>query len=130
MYVRKRAEERIAREQVMFKRRRGAISRPASSIPTSIRWDGQLGVPGIYRIFDAEPQVAADRAFLPDRDERQAMGARGERLLSFEQGRTLSDFDILAFSISFETDYLNVLSILAWPGFRLRRRSVATITIR
>ena len=48
--------------------------------------------------------------------------ARGERLLSFEQGRPLADFDILAFSISFETDYLNVLSVLDLAGIPASRR--------
>ena len=37
-----------------------------------------------------------------------------------EGGRPLADFDVLAFSISFETDYANVLAILAAAGLPLR----------
>ena len=123
MLQRKRAEERIARERVMFKRHGGGDIAACIIYPNVYPLAmANLGFQAIYRIFDAEPQVAADRAFLPDRDERQAMGARGERLLSFEQGRTLSDFDILAFSISFETDYLNVLSILDSAGIPASRQ--------
>src|SRR5262249_12278595 len=43
------------------------------------------------------------------------------RLSSFERGRALSDFDILAFSVAFETDYLNVLGVLRMSGIPLTR---------
>ncbi len=43
------------------------------------------------------------------------------RLRSFEADRPLGDFDVLAFSISFETDYVNVLSMLGAAGLPLRR---------
>src|SRR6202022_255769 len=54
-------------------------------------------------------------------DERENFRSGAERLVSFERGRPLSDFDILAFSISFETDYLNVLSVLKMAGIPTRR---------
>ncbi len=117
MLQRKRAEERIARERMLFRRHFGGDIAACVIYPNVYPVAmANLGFQAIYRIFDAEPQVAADRAFLPDPDERQAMEARRELLLSFEQGRALSDFDILAFSISFETDYLNVLSVLDLAG--------------
>src|SRR5580704_691396 len=120
---RKRAEARIARERVMFERHSGGDIAACIIYPNVYPLAmANLGFQAIYRIFDAEPQVAADRAFLPDREERKEMAARGERLLSFEHGRTLSDFDILAFSISFETDYLNVLSILDSAGIPASRQ--------
>ncbi|HLH77139.1 MAG TPA: radical SAM protein, partial [Candidatus Binataceae bacterium] len=50
-----------------------------------------------------------------------ALRKRREPLLSFEQGRELSDFDLLAFSISFETDYLNLPAILDLAGIPLWR---------
>jgi radical SAM superfamily enzyme YgiQ (UPF0313 family) len=122
MMQRKRAQERIARERVLFKRHPGGDIAACIVYPNIYPLAmANLGFQAIYRIFDAEPNVAADRAFLPDPDERQAMEARGEMLLSFEQGRALSDFDILAFSISFETDYLNVLAILDLAGIPASR---------
>src|SRR5579883_2361590 len=123
MLQRKRALERLSRERILFERRRGGDISACVIYPNVYPLAmANLGFQAIYRIFDAEPSVAADRAYLPDPDERQQMETRGEKLLSFEQGRPLSDFDILAFSISFETDYLNLLSILALAGIPLTRQ--------
>jgi radical SAM superfamily enzyme YgiQ (UPF0313 family) len=112
----------MARERVLFKRHPGGDIAACVIYPNVYPLAmANLGFQAIYRIFDVEPNVAADRAFLPDPDERQEMEARGEMLLSFEQGRALSDFDILAFSISFETDYLNLLAILDLAGIPASR---------
>src|SRR5579859_4628657 len=124
MLQRKRAQERIARERTLFQRHPGGAIAACVIYPNVYPVAmANLGFQAIYQIFDAEPQVAADRAFLPDRDERQGMEARGEMLLSFEQGRVLSDFDLIAFSISFETDYLNLLSILDLAGIPASRQA-------
>jgi radical SAM superfamily enzyme YgiQ (UPF0313 family) len=122
MLQRKRAEERIARERILFERRPGGDIAACVIYPNIYPLAmANLGFQAVYRIFDGEPQIAADRAFLPDREERQEMERRGEMLLSFEQGRPLADFDILAFSISFETDYLNVLAIFDLAGIPATR---------
>ena len=76
-----------------------------------------LGFQAVYRLFAEDARVTADRAYLPD-------GARAEwprTLRSFEQGRPLADFDVVAFSISFETDYVHVLDCLRLAGLPLRR---------
>jgi radical SAM superfamily enzyme YgiQ (UPF0313 family) len=72
-----------------------------------------LGFQAVYGIF-ARAGVAVERAFLPDRRPY-------ERLRSLETGRSLQEFDVLAFSISFETDYVHVLDVLAAAGLPLRR---------
>jgi radical SAM superfamily enzyme YgiQ (UPF0313 family) len=76
-----------------------------------------LGFQAVYRLLAADPRVTVDRAYLPD-------GPRAEwprTLRSFEQDRPLVSFDVVAFSISFETDYLHVLDCLALAGLPLRR---------
>ncbi len=76
-----------------------------------------LGFQAVLRILNDDPHVTVERAFLPD-------GARAgwpRPLRSFEGDRPLGDFDVLAFSISFETDYLHVLDVLALAGLPLRR---------
>jgi len=76
-----------------------------------------LGFQAVLRLLGEDPRVTVDRAFLPD-------GPRAEwprTLRSLEQERSLTDFDALAFSISFETDYLHVLDLLALAGLPLRR---------
>ncbi len=122
MFIRKRALERIAKERVLFERGRGGDIGTCLVYPNIYRLAmANLGFQAVYQIFDRDPSVSADRAFLPDPDEREAIRARREPLLSFEHGRPLSDFEILAFSISFETDYLNLAAILEMAGIPIRR---------
>jgi radical SAM superfamily enzyme YgiQ (UPF0313 family) len=71
-----------------------------------------LGVHAVYRIANAEDDVLCERAFLPEQS--------GAPVRTQESGRPLSDFDVVAFSLSFEDDYLNVLEILHRSGFPLR----------
>src|ERR1700681_3254602 len=122
MYPRKRAVERIALEKVLYEGSPGGDISVCVIYPNYYRLGmANLGLQVIFHIYESDPSVAADRAFLPDADERENFRAGGERLVSFERGRPLSDFDILAFSISFETDYLNVLSVLKMAGIPTRR---------
>ena len=77
-----------------------------------------LGFQALLRILHEDPRVACDRAFLPD-------GPRAgwpRTLRSFEHDRSLRDFDLLAFSLSFETDYVHVLDCLALAGMPVWRR--------
>lgn len=122
MYLRKRALERLTREKVLYERHQGGDIQLCVVYPNVYRLGmANLGFQAVFHIFESDPSVAADRAFLPDRDERPVLRKRGERMVSLERGRPLSEFDILAFSVSFETDYLNVVSILRSAGIPLRR---------
>jgi radical SAM superfamily enzyme YgiQ (UPF0313 family) len=71
-----------------------------------------LGFQAVLRLLAEDPRVTVDRAFLPDGD------ARGwpRTLRSFERDRPVGDFDVVAFSISFETDYVNLVRCLALAG--------------
>jgi radical SAM superfamily enzyme YgiQ (UPF0313 family) len=69
-----------------------------------------LGFQSVFEILSRHPRVHCERAFLPDVDRR------ADAVTSFESGRRLRDFEILAFSISFETDYLHVVDILQAAG--------------
>jgi radical SAM superfamily enzyme YgiQ (UPF0313 family) len=122
MYLRKRAQERLAREKVLYQRHQGGDISLCVAYPNVYRLGmANLGFQAVFHIFESDRLVAAERAFLPEPDERAAMRTRGEQMLSFEQGRPLSEFDILAFSIPFETDYLNLLAMLRMAGIPLRR---------
>src|SRR6267154_2068456 len=122
MYPRNRALERIAREKVLYERQPGGDISVCVIYPNRYPLAmANLGFQAVFHIFESDRRVAADRAFLPDPDERDQFANGAERLVSFERGRPLSDFDILAFSISFETDYLNVLHVLKMAGIPARR---------
>jgi len=122
MYVRKRALDRLAAEKVLYQRRPGGDLSVCVVYPNIYRLAmANLGFQSVFHIFETDSRVAAERAFLPDADERVDMRKRNERIVSFEQARALSEFDILAFSISFETDYLNVIAMLRTAGIPPRR---------
>jgi len=126
MFPRQRALERIANEKLLYERRGGGDIAVCVAYTNLYRLGmANLGYQAIFHIFDTDSMVCADRAFLPDPDERETMRGRGAPLVSFEQGRPLSDFDILAFSIAFETDYLNLLAMLRMAGIPLDRRERA-----
>jgi radical SAM superfamily enzyme YgiQ (UPF0313 family) len=126
MFVRGRALDRIAGEKILYARRPGGDISVCVVYPNLYRLGmANLGFQSIYRIFESDSRVAADRAFLPDPDELAGINADNGQLLSLERGRSLGDFEIIAFSISFETDYLNVLAMLRLAGIPLRRKDRA-----
>jgi radical SAM superfamily enzyme YgiQ (UPF0313 family) len=65
-----------------------------------------LGFQTVYRLLNALTHVVCERVFLPDPDSGR------NDIASFESGRKLTDFDCVAFSLSFENDYSNVLTVL------------------
>lgn len=78
-----------------------------------------LGFQFVYRLLAEDPRVSVERAFLPS-------GPRAEwprTLRTVGSGRPAGDFDIVAFSVSFETDYVHVLDCLALAGIPLRREA-------
>ena len=123
MFLRKRALARIANEKVLYERHPGGDIAVCVIYPNVYPVGmANLGFQAVYHIFETARGVDVDRAFLPDPDERVAIRSGGAQLLSFERGRPLTDFEIIAFSISFETDYLNVITLLRMAGMPLRRR--------
>ena len=75
-----------------------------------------LGFHTMYELFNAIPGVACERVFLPDADELNEYEKSGTPLLSLETQSRVRDFDLVAFSISFETDYLNMARMLQLSG--------------
>src|SRR5262245_51860929 len=71
-----------------------------------------LGFQAVARLLSGDPRVTLDRAFLPDGDPRDWP----RTLRSLERDRAVRDFDVVAFSISFETDYVNLVRCLALAG--------------
>jgi len=81
-----------------------------------------LGFQAVYRLLNGVPEVSCERAFLPDDVDRDELERTGSPLVSFETGTPLRDFDAVAFSVSFENDYLHVLQVLRLAGIPLRAR--------
>ncbi len=91
-----------------------------------------LGFQCIYRLLNSLPEGVCERAFLPERDEQHELRRSRHPLFSLESFRPLRDFDIVAFSLSFENDYPSVLTVLelaAIPFLRSRRNDTYPLII-
>ncbi|HYE64268.1 MAG TPA: radical SAM protein [Pyrinomonadaceae bacterium] len=75
-----------------------------------------LGFQAMYEIFNKVPEVSCERVFLPDERELREYEKSRAPLLSLESQTPVRDFDVIAFSISFETDYLNMARLLQMSG--------------
>lgn len=73
-----------------------------------------LGFQTVYRLINDMDRVVCERAFLPEQD-----GGKKRRVLTVESQTPIEDFDIIAFSISFENDAPAVLTILETAGLPL-----------
>jgi radical SAM superfamily enzyme YgiQ (UPF0313 family) len=75
-----------------------------------------LGFQTTYRLFNDLDDVVCERVFLPPRTELRAALERPGSLATVESGSAVRDFDVFAFSVSFEWDYTNVLTLLRLAG--------------
>ncbi|MHB8708117.1 MAG: radical SAM protein [Desulfuromonadales bacterium] len=67
-----------------------------------------LGVQAVYQLLNSRSDTLCERFFLPDPEDLAEHRRTGFPLISLETRRPLADFDLIAFSISFENDYLNL----------------------
>ena len=96
---------------------RGATLRVALCYPnTHAIGMANLGLHTMYELFNSIPDVSCERVFLPDEADLKEYEKSRTPLLSLETQTPVRDFDIVAFSISFETDYLNMARMLQLSG--------------
>jgi radical SAM superfamily enzyme YgiQ (UPF0313 family) len=81
-------------------------------------WVGMsnLGFQTMYRLFNAEDDAVCERFFLPPKQELAGMVQSHTPLLTLESQTPVGEFDVIAFSVSFEWDYVNVLTLLRLAG--------------
>ncbi len=75
-----------------------------------------LGFQAVYAMMNAFPEILCERAFLPDPDEMREYQESRTPLLSLDSQQPVSGFDLVAFSVSFESDYLNIPAIFRLAG--------------
>jgi radical SAM superfamily enzyme YgiQ (UPF0313 family) len=78
-----------------------------------------LGFQTVYRLFNAVEDVVCERFFLPPKQSLAELAAKGTRLVTLESQTPVADFDVVAFSVSFEWDYTNVVTLLRQAGLPL-----------
>ncbi len=78
-----------------------------------------LGWAILYDLLNQREDALAERAFAPWSDMEAAMRAAGVPLYSLESKRPLAEFDIIGFSLPYETLYTNTLNLIDLAGLPL-----------
>jgi len=118
---RERAREILAKEVGYVSKPHGGRLRVALAFPnTYFVGMSNLGFQTVYKLFNAEDDIVCERVFLPPKSELAAQLAGGAPLVTVESQTPVNEFDIFAFSVSFEWDYTNVISLLKLAGLRPR----------
>ena len=78
-----------------------------------------LGLAALYDIVNARHDLLAERAYAPWPDMEAALRQAGLPLYSLETKQPLSAFDIIGFSLPYETLYTNALTMLDLGGVPL-----------
>ncbi len=81
-----------------------------------------LAVNLLYELVNDHSDHLCDRAFTPWPDMADLMRASSTPLFGWESRRPLRDFDIIGFSMSYETGNTNVLEMLDLAGIPLEAR--------
>ena len=110
----------IQKAKGILEKERGAVQKPwGGKISICLLYPNSyhvgmsnLGFQTLYQMLNADEDIVCERAFLPEPEDLQEYGNTQTLLFSLETQKPLSRFDILAFSISFENDFLNILTLL------------------
>lgn len=81
-----------------------------------------LGFQAVYELINSYEDMLCERSFLPDDDERTRTG----RITTVESGNDIRAFDLVAFSVSYENDFPNLLSILEKAKLPLQSKDRVT----
>src|SRR6478672_336110 len=114
---RERALETLAKETGYVRKAHGDRLRIALAFPNTY-WVGMsnLGFQTVYTLFNSQPDIVCERVFLPPKQELSELLESKAPLLTLESQSPVSEFDVFAFSVSFEWDYVNVLTLLRLAG--------------
>src|SRR3984957_5167633 len=85
----------------------------------------EIGLPNqglqiLYEILNERPDALAERAYAPWTDMEAAMRAASVPLFSVEGSVAAAEFDVLAFTLSAELTYTNVLNLVDLAGVPVR----------
>src|SRR5690349_18742970 len=116
-----RSRDVLSREVGYVRKPHGGRLRVALAFPnTYFVGMSNLGFQTVYRLFNELDGVVCERVCLPGRQELAAQLGSGQPLRKIESGTPVRDFDVLAFSVSFEWYYTNVVSMLRLAGIPVR----------
>src|ERR1041385_3428780 len=118
---RERARLTLSKETGYVTKPHGDRLRVALAFPNTY-WVGMsnLGFQTVYRLFNDQDDIVCERIFLPPKQELAALLASRIPLVTLESQTPVNEFDVIAFSVSFEWDYVNVLTLLRLAGIPAR----------
>jgi radical SAM superfamily enzyme YgiQ (UPF0313 family) len=116
-HQRERALATLSKETGYIRKPHGGRLRVALAFPNTY-WVGMsnLGFQTVYRLFNQQDDVVCERVFLPPKQELSDLLASRTPLLTLESQTPVGECDVVAFSVSFEWDYVNVLTLLRLAG--------------
>ncbi len=118
--LKKKYETILERETGYVKKVWGIYNTVCLAYPNYYRTGmANLGFQTVYKIFNEQPSFLCERVFLPSPEDEAEYVSGAAEMVSLESQKSITDFDILAFSISFENDYPHVLKMLALAGIFL-----------
>jgi radical SAM superfamily enzyme YgiQ (UPF0313 family) len=110
----------LAQERGYIKKVWGTFNTVCLAYPNYYRTGmSNLGFQTVYQIFNAQPSFLCERVFLPAAGDEAEFAAGGVDFVSMENQKPLAEFDIVAFSLSFENDYPHILKMLELAGIPL-----------
>lgn len=126
-------EEQLGREQGTVRKDWGGKISIALVYPNFYNVAmSNLGFQAVYRQLNLREDTVAERVFLPNKKQESLFFKSSQGLLSTESLAPLRKFDLIAFSLSFEADYLHILTILDMgriPLFSHQRASFLPLII-
>lgn len=75
-----------------------------------------LGLSILYEILNNQPDILAERTYIPWKDMEKLLRSDGIPLYSLESKHPVSQFDILGITLPYETLFTNVLNLLDLSG--------------
>ncbi len=104
--LKKKCLDLLAREEGTVRKVWGDALTVCLAYPNVYRTGmSNLGFQAVYALINRHPACLCERVFLPDPGDEAAHRSLAAPLFSLESQRPLADFDIVAFSLSFENDY-------------------------
>lgn len=104
----------------------GAVSKPDPALTVALSYPDlyEIGMSNaairiLYSLLNGIPDVSCERVFAPAPDFEDVLRGAGLPLFSLESRRSLSDFDLIGFSIGHELTLTNLCAILESGGVEI-----------
>jgi radical SAM superfamily enzyme YgiQ (UPF0313 family) len=119
--LKKKSQLRVAGEDGVVRKDWGGRVSVALVYPNTYAVGmSNLGFQTIYTHLNLLPDVVCERVFFPDPEDIDEYLRTGTPPLSLESLRSLRDFDLVGFSVTYEGDYINAVRLLDMAGLPAR----------